>query len=113
MKIAETAHKFRLGDILVSSWGYDQTNVDFYVVKEIRGKTGLTLCQIQKDVVPTDYFETYIVEPRKTENTHSVTYYPEPGKTIKVRAKNDYVKVGYGQYARKWCGKPQTETKYH
>jgi len=26
------------GDILYSSWGYDQTNVDFYQVTEVRGK---------------------------------------------------------------------------
>ena len=41
---AETAAKrtaepaLEVGDILVSSWGYDQTNVDFYEVTELAGK---------------------------------------------------------------------------
>jgi len=28
----------KVGDILVSSWGYDQTNVDFYAVTKVSGK---------------------------------------------------------------------------
>ncbi len=30
----EFKHDFKAGDILVSSWGYDQTNVDFYQVNK-------------------------------------------------------------------------------
>jgi hypothetical protein len=29
----------RVGDLFSNSWGYDQTNVDFYQVTEIKGKT--------------------------------------------------------------------------
>lgn len=28
----------KVGDILYSSWGYDQTNVDFYIVQNVRGR---------------------------------------------------------------------------
>ncbi len=28
----------QVGDILVDSWGYDQTNIDFYQVTEVKGK---------------------------------------------------------------------------
>jgi hypothetical protein len=31
--------KLAAGDVLVSSWGYEQTNVDFYQVVEVKGKT--------------------------------------------------------------------------
>jgi hypothetical protein len=31
-------NKLETGDILVASWGYDQTNVDFYEVTEVAGK---------------------------------------------------------------------------
>ena len=31
-------HSFKEGDILSSSWGYDQTNVDFYQVTKVIGK---------------------------------------------------------------------------
>jgi hypothetical protein len=35
-----------VGDILVSSWGYDQTNIDYYEVTAIHGKNAVTICQI-------------------------------------------------------------------
>jgi len=33
------AHTLQVGDVLVSSWGYDQTNVDFYQVVAVVGKS--------------------------------------------------------------------------
>jgi hypothetical protein len=33
------ANPFKLGDVLVNSWGYEQTNVDFYQVVEVTGKS--------------------------------------------------------------------------
>lgn len=35
---AEFVHSLKVGDLLYSSWGYEQTNVDFYKVKAVRGK---------------------------------------------------------------------------
>ena len=37
------------GDIFVSSWGYDQTNVDFYEVVKVAAKT-VTLIPIERKV---------------------------------------------------------------
>jgi hypothetical protein len=37
------------GDILVSSWGYEQTNVDFYEVVKVTAKT-VTLVPIERKV---------------------------------------------------------------
>lgn len=31
-------HTLKVGDILYSSWGYDQTNIDFYQVTAVKGK---------------------------------------------------------------------------
>lgn len=31
-------HTLKIGDILYSSWGYDQTNIDFYEVVKVMGK---------------------------------------------------------------------------
>ena len=46
--VAENLEKFNVGDILVSSWGYDQTNIDFY---QIVGRTDkmVTIRAIGKD----------------------------------------------------------------
>jgi hypothetical protein len=39
-----------VGDVLYNSWGYDQTNVDFYQVVEVKGKT-FTIRQINEKIV--------------------------------------------------------------
>lgn len=39
-------HTLVEGDLLKSSWGYDQTNVDFYMVVERNGKTMVTIEKI-------------------------------------------------------------------
>lgn len=38
MKIFKASDYYQLGDIIVNSWGYDQTNVDFYQVTEVLNK---------------------------------------------------------------------------
>ena len=40
---ADASHSFRVGDILYSSWGYEQTNVCFYRVMALNGKSMVTL----------------------------------------------------------------------
>lgn len=32
-------HSFKIGDILYSSWGYEQTNIDYYQIIDVRNKT--------------------------------------------------------------------------
>lgn len=44
-------HHFKVGDILSSSWGYEQTNVDFYEVVGLFGKFGIELRQIASELV--------------------------------------------------------------
>lgn len=42
-------HTLKVGDILDSAWGYDQTNIDFYEVTEVKGKF-VTLRKIRQNV---------------------------------------------------------------
>jgi hypothetical protein len=39
-------HTLKVGDVLRSSWGYDQTNVDFYQVVALKGETQVTVRKI-------------------------------------------------------------------
>ena len=39
-------HTLKVGDILCSSWGYDQTNVDFYIVTEVVGKNSVKIAKV-------------------------------------------------------------------
>jgi hypothetical protein len=43
-------HDFKVGDVFRCSWGYDQTNVDFYQVQEVRGSM-LIVCEIEAESV--------------------------------------------------------------
>jgi hypothetical protein len=41
-------------DIIYNSWGYDQTNIDFYKVISTNGKT-LKLKQLENDTIETGF----------------------------------------------------------
>ena len=45
------------GDIFVCSWGYDQTNIDFYLLLEVHGKTGIFIEIGSKNVEGTSGFD--------------------------------------------------------
>jgi hypothetical protein len=53
----------QLGTILYSSWGYDQTNVDFYEVVKATVKT-ITLRQIKADRTDGEAWGNYSVSPK-------------------------------------------------
>ena len=44
-------HTLKVGDILNSSWGYDQTNVDFYEVVEVKSKKTVVIQKIKRSIV--------------------------------------------------------------
>jgi len=43
--VASANHGVKVGDVFRSSWGYDQTNIDYYEVVAVTGKTA-TICRI-------------------------------------------------------------------
>ena len=43
-------HTLKLGDLLSSSWGYDQTNVDFYQVVEVVGPNSVKIQKVSQAV---------------------------------------------------------------
>ena len=42
---------FQIGSILYASWGYDQTNIDFYEVTKLIGRTTLELREIGQEFI--------------------------------------------------------------
>lgn len=45
-KLAEPQTVLAVGDVLMASWGYDQTNIDYYEVVELKGKRGVIIREI-------------------------------------------------------------------
>lgn len=88
------------GDVLCTSWGYDQTNVDFYEVVEVVGPQMIAVRQVAAEVVK--------------EDGHSEQVVPVPGQYIgrelRVRVqRGDKAKIE-GHYASPWNGKPVFRT---
>lgn len=101
------AQQIEIGAILVSSWGYDQTNVDFYVVVEMTAKTVKLLpmvkysCRNQKEG-----FSTMAGETRATK---TIKFRDE---VIKRKA-GAWIKIDSCSSARLWDGKKEYESWYH
>lgn len=45
----------RVGDIFSASWGYEQTNVDFFQVIELVGKRSVRVREVRPQIIDTDY----------------------------------------------------------
>lgn len=99
-------HGLKVGDIFYSSWGYDQTNVDFYEVVGISGKQ-VAIRQIHEKVVRSDTSADYVV--------------PMPGKFVsgepvlkKIPSKGyqgtPYLRLNSFSGASLWDGKPKYQT---
>jgi hypothetical protein len=93
-------HDYMKGDILYSSWGYDQTNVDFYQVIDTTEKS-IKIRQVGKRVVREERGSDYVVAVPGKFTDGPMTKRVSPG---------GHVKITSGTYAYKWDGKPKYET---
>jgi hypothetical protein len=99
-KRREYKHSLKVGDVLYSSWGYDQTNVDFYEVTAVKDKS-VVICKIGKENLGGSSGSDKVVAA--------------PGRCI---GKPMTKRVGEGGYihltsyssAHKWDGQPLHET---
>ena len=92
-----------IGDVFVNSWGYDQTNIDFYQVVKITPAM-VTIRQVDKKTVKSTPHADYVV--------------PKPGvfKGLPMRKKvQEYqgqalLKINGYSVAKPWDGKPRFQT---
>jgi hypothetical protein len=94
----EYQHSYKVGDIFDTSWGYDQTNVDFYQVVEVRGKV-LIIRKIAEMTDHEDRGAEYVV-PAKDSFI---------GPPIRILPTSSGVKIE-GHYGSPWDGKPKYQT---
>lgn len=99
----------KTGDVLVASWGYDQTNVDFYQVIDVAGKQTVIVREIAGTVTETGFMCGTVI--------------PRPGVWVrdsllmKKRAQSlgpnrEYVKIDECRTAYPWDGKPEYTSWY-
>lgn len=94
------------GDIFYSSWGYDQTNIDYFMVKKRIGKGSALVVPVENSIIDSNSY------------TDSVVPYPaSQGKPFRCRIKyvywDDYktprISVGHRD-AWLWDGVPKAQT---
>jgi len=59
-------HSLKIGQILYSSWGYDQTNVSFYQVTEVKSKHTVMIREISRVYIATGNMSGKVT-PRKNK----------------------------------------------
>lgn len=105
------AHTFKVGDILVSSWGYDQTNINFYQVVGLKGKLSVEIREIASKVVDNAISVDYVVAVKDSFIVEGWRSRERGGKPmIKRVIADNYVKISSYEYAYRWDGKPRQET---
>jgi len=93
------------GDVLCTSWGYDQTNVEFYIVKKCIGKRTVLICEIG-------------IDEHKADSSMSGRVYPDVLKEIgkpfkKVVSFGNTIKAHQCATAHLWDGKYKYTSSYH
>lgn len=96
-------HSLKVGQIVYSSWGYEQTNINFYEVVELKGSTMVVLREVAQD--------------REYTEQMAGTCMPIPGEYV-AEPFSRRVKVGHligvnsCQCASIWAGTPKQFTSY-
>ena len=100
-------HALTEGDILSCSWGYEQTNVDFYVVVSVPSPQFVTLRQIAAPLIEqTGHMQgTRVPDPDMRKGKELRRHVDMSGGTASV-------KISSYEYARMWDGKPQHVSWY-
>jgi len=96
-------HTLEVGDILYTSWGYDQTNIDFYKVVKLVGKTSVMLCKMYNQYLESDCIASDRVIPGEIKEN------AEPFLK-RVNGKDNHINISSFEFARKWDGTPKRQT---
>lgn len=97
-----------IGTILYSSWGYDQTNVDWYQVVKLSGKQSVTLRKIRS--VETDDSPTAMTGKCTPAPDHFMG--PDIRRRWKSSSYGDFIKIKSYAYAYLWDGEPRRFSSY-
>jgi hypothetical protein len=107
-KQANAGAQAEVGMIFVHSWGYDQTNIDYYEVIKVSGRM-VTLREVQQDRTHTDQLQGYCSPKPGQYRANSKEF----KKVVKVSPSDGdlYVSMEYG-WCEQWDGQPDGWTAY-
>jgi len=97
-------HALMVGTVLRNSWGYDQTNIDFFEVVELRGKRSVIIREIGQDRTETAWAQGTCTPVRGS-------FIGEP--MLKRVDENNAIKIhSWGSWAYPWEGNVSHWTAY-
>ena len=94
-----------VGHVLVSSWGYDQTNIDWYVVNKLIGSTMAEIQEIGA-MDAGNGNEPWMTGKSVPDTTN------KRGKPFRVKVADGSCRVSQVAYAHVWDGRPRSWTAY-
>lgn len=97
-------HDIKVGDIFYTSWGYDQTNIDFYEVVAVRGSR-IDLRELKQTTVDHDGNYDSVV-PATGDNR----FKDDEIHTVSARADGTVTSLSSFEYPSKWDGRPKDQT---
>ena len=98
---------YKIGDFVVNSWGYEQTNVEFYKVIEVGNKTIKIQEVCQEEVEGSAGYDCCNVIPTDEFTVREVIY------TLRVKAMGHLSNPQSYYHFHKWSGRPQYKSWYN
>lgn len=98
----------KMGDIFVCSWGYDQTNVDFYQITKIKGTQTVEVTEIASSMPggETGFMTGHVI-------AHPNHFKGKPIiKRVSVYNGKPSLRISSFEYATPWDGKPERTSWY-
>lgn len=83
-KAFETTHGVKVGDMFYTSWGYEQTNVDFFQIVELVGKTSARVREVHPQMV-----EEKAVSGMSADRKYKL---PENGELLPAATRSAFIK---------------------
>ena len=110
---ANFKHGLKVGDILYSMWGYDQTNVDYYKIMGVKGKS-VIIQQIKERTIEDGFMcgkTTPIINEVLGEPLKKI---PQPSINDVLHGKEPRALVNLNSYsfAELWDGQPKSSSWY-
>lgn len=98
-------HELQVGHVLICSWGYDQTNIDWYQVVELVGARSVRLRRLRGIVTRSDGWASGQCVPDLDDDSATETLLKRVGAGGGVKIKS------YAS-AHLWDGRPRSWTAY-
>jgi len=106
-----TTHSLKPGDVLCSSWGYEQTNVDFYQVRRLIGRTMVEVQEMEKHC-NTDGPRSMTGRVVPVHNSRACNSKPMRKRVTKDYMGRESLTISGFERALKWDGTPQSISWY-